>query len=343
MSIGWAIVSTGRHPDLKMTPAINAARDTRVSAVVSRDIGRAQAFAAKHNVANAYDDFDAMLRNSNVQVVYLASPNALHAEQAIKAALAGKHVLCEKPMTTTLRDAHQMVEAAARHNVKLGVGFHLRSHPAHQQLREIVARGSLGVIALAQAQWGGGPRGQVVPPPRPPLQQWWEDPELAGAGGFMGTGVHAVDLLRFVLNDEVVEVSALTDGQREEQPLEHLATLLLRFKSGALATAVSSRRLPDSLNDIVIYGSNGRGGVHGSLTVDLTGKLDIASTSLTTTHTYEPPDPLALYTMQVEAMNRAVQGRGEPLATGYDGLKVVEITLAMVESARTGKLVRIPS
>ena len=78
MAVGWAIVSAGRHPDLKMAPAINAAKDTELVAVVSRDLGRAQQFAAKHHARTTCDDFDAMLRDPAVDVVYLALPNFLH-------------------------------------------------------------------------------------------------------------------------------------------------------------------------------------------------------------------------------------------------------------------------
>lgn len=340
MPLGWAIISTGRHPDQKMAPAINAA-GSEIVAVVSRDRDRAQAFAEKHDARTAYEDVDAMLRDPAVDVVYVASPNHLHVEHVVKAAAAGKHVLCEKPMALTREDCQQMIDACAQADVRLGVGFHLRYHPGHQRLREIVQDGSLGTVGLVQAQWINGVRGQLAPPPRPPLQQWWEAPEMAGTGGFMGTGVHCADLLRYVLDDDVVEVSAVTDGQRDDQPLEHLATLLLRFRSGTMGIIATGRRLPDSLNDIVVYGSDGRGGVHGSLFVNLQGRFQAVGERVNEEQSYEPPDPLLLYTKQVEAFNTSVEEGTEPVASGLDGLRAAEVTLAMVESARTGRLVRI--
>ena len=339
MPFGWAIVSTGRHPDHKMAPAINAAEGSEIAAVVSRDRKRAEEFAAKHGARAAFDDFDEMLRNPSVDALYIASPNSLHAEQTVKAAQAGKHVLCEKPMALTVEDCQRMIDACRAADVRLGVGFHLRAHRGHQRLRELVTNGSLGTIALAQAQFGGGPRGQVKPPPRPPLQQWWEDPELAGAGAFMGTGVHAVDLLRYALDSEVTEVAALNDATAEE-PLEHLVTMALRFANGSLGTLVSSRRLPDSRNDIVVYGSLGRGGVHGSLLVDYRGRLVVTTDALSADEEFGP-DPIALYTAQVEAFAEAAQKGSDPLATGEDGLKAAAVTIAMVESARTGRRVTL--
>ncbi len=341
MSTGWAIVSTGRHPDQKAAPAINAAQDTELVAVFSREMGRAQAFAEKHGARAVYDDFDALLHDPAVDVVYLASPNFLHCEQTVKAAQAGKHVLCEKPMALTVEECRFMMEACHGQNVRLGVGFHLRYHPAHQRLRDLVQDGVLGAIALVQAQWGYGARGQEKPGPRAPLSQWWEDPAMVGAGTWMGSGVHCVDLLRYVLGKEVIEVAAITDAT-EAVPLEHLATVLLRFEDGTLGTAIASRRLPDSRNDVVVYGSHGRCVVRDSLVTDLQGEFEVVSELEQAQEWYAPPDPLAMYVRQVESFNEAVASGTEPAATGWDGLKVVAITEAVVESARTGRRIRLP-
>ena len=123
MAIGWGIVSTGRHPDTKMAPAINEADGASLAAVMSRDMGRAEAFAQKHGSASACDDLDALLRDPAVDVVYIASPNALHAEQTVRAAQAGKHVLVEKPMALSVDDAQRMIDACDMAGVRLGVGF----------------------------------------------------------------------------------------------------------------------------------------------------------------------------------------------------------------------------
>jgi 1,5-anhydro-D-fructose reductase (1,5-anhydro-D-mannitol-forming) len=242
-------------------------------------------------------------------------------------------------MALTVEECRLMVEACQRHQVRLGVGFHLRHHPGHQRLRELVQGGALGTVILAHAQWAYGTRGLERPRPRAPLQQWWEDPALVGAGAWMGSGVHCVDLLRYVLGQEVVEVAAVTDAS-EAEPLENLATVLLRFQNGSLGTAIASRRLPDSRNDLVVYGSGGRGEVRDSLQVDLQGALEVTSAALNTTERY-PLDPLALYVRQVEAFNDAVASSAEPAASGWDGLKVAEVTIAMLESARTGRRVRL--
>ncbi len=102
MAIGWGIVSTGRHPDQKIVPAMKLAEGNRVIAVCSRDRGRAEAFARKHGIPSAYDSLPELLKNPEVQAVFIASPNSLHAEHTKMVAKARKHVLVEKPMAVNV-------------------------------------------------------------------------------------------------------------------------------------------------------------------------------------------------------------------------------------------------
>src|SRR5713226_2657528 len=92
MTLGWAIITTGLHADVKIAPALNATPDAELVAVYSRDQGRAEAFAQKHGAKAAYSDLEALLRDARVEAVFIASPNALHASQTRAAARAGKHV-----------------------------------------------------------------------------------------------------------------------------------------------------------------------------------------------------------------------------------------------------------
>ena len=341
MTLGWAIISTGLHPDNKIAPAIAAAKGSDLVAVYSRDQGRAEEFAQRHGAQAAYSDLDDLLGDSRVGAVFIASPNALHAAQAIKAAQAGKHVLSEKPMATTIEDSVAMVRAGRQAGVKLGVGFNLRQHPGHIKARELIAQGALGRVTLAQGQWGFGVRGQGAPHPRTGLRQWWDQPELVGnASTMMGTGIHVVDILRFMLGQEVTEVAAITDGQTQEQPLEQLAALSLRFSGGAIGTVCCGRVLPDSRNDFTIYGSDGLITGRASLWEARQGRVDIISETVNHTEVCSGTR-LDNFTAEIEDFQRAIETDTQPAATGIDGLRVVEVTLAMIESARTGRSVKI--
>ena len=341
MAFGWGIVSTGLHPDNKIAPAINAAADAELVAVCSRDQGRADEFAARHDASAAYDSLEAMLADSRIDAVFIASPNSLHAAQAIQSAQAGKHVLSEKPMTTTLADALAMVRACRDFGVKLGVGFELRHNPGHILARDLVMDGTLGRVTMAQGQWGFGTRGQEVFPPRTGLRQWWDDPDaIGGASTMMGTGVHVMDLLRFVLGQEVTEVAAITDGQTAERPLEQIAALSLRFSGGTLGTLVCGRLLPDTRNDLALYGINGRFTSRETVWEALKGEIEVVSDTVTRSEAY-PENYLGNFIAQTVDFQNAVAEDRDPAATGVDGLRVVETTLAAIESAHSGRVVKI--
>ena len=341
LALGWAIVSAGNHPDIKIAPAINAAQDAELVAVCSRDQSRADAFAEKHGANAAYSSLDAMLSDSRVEAVFICSPNALHASHGLAAAAAGKHVLCEKPMTTTVDDARSLVRGCREAGVKLGVGYHLRTHPGHILARESIAGGALGTVTLAQSQWGFGVRGQGPPPPRTGLRQWWDQPDLiGGASTMMGTGVHAADLLRFLLGQEIVEVAAITDGQTEEKPLEQLATMCFRFEGGAIGTVCCGRVLPDSRNDFTIYGSDGRVSGRATLWEARQGSVEVVSETVNQAEDYTD-EFLGNFISELHDFRQAVEEDREPAASGVDGLRMVEVTLAMIESAKTGRRVKV--
>jgi 1,5-anhydro-D-fructose reductase (1,5-anhydro-D-mannitol-forming) len=325
------------------------AEDTQLVAVCSRDQARADAFANKHGALIAYTSLEALVEDSRVDVAFIASPNFLHAPYTMIAAQAGKHVLVEKPMAVRVDEAVEMVRTCRAHGVKLGVGFHLRHHPGHQEARRLIGEGVLGTITLVQAQAGGAwPRGrpeisfEVFQEARSGQRSvWWVQPEgVGGAWAMMAMGVHCVDLLRFLLGQDVVEVAALTDGQTQESPLERLATMCLRFDGGTIGTVCCGFKMPDSKNDATLYGSHGRIVLGDSVRTTLQGSLEVVSDTVTTTVAYQQ-DQLALYTRQVEAFNHAIQHDEEPIASGRDGLHVVQVTIAMIESASTGRTVKI--
>lgn len=341
MSVGWAIAGIGSHADLKLAPAMKLADNARLVAVYSRDQDRADAFAERHGADAAYSSLDSMLADSCVDAVFIASPNHLHAPQTIKAAAAGKHVLAEKPMANTVSDAAAMVSACRDHGVKLGMGFELRFHPAHLWARRLIDEGAIGRIRLAHGQWGRGNRGEPEHLPRTGLREWWETPELIGdASVLVGLGVHVFDLFRFLLREEVVEVVAMTDGQTAHQPLEHIATIALRMSSGVIAQVMCGRMLPDTQNDLALYGSDGRFATKETIWEARLGRAEVVSATVNDCETYEY-DYLANFVAELNDFRLALESDRDPSATGEDGLRATQITAAAIESAKTGKVVRV--
>ncbi len=156
MSVGWGVIGIGKVADIAIAPAINADEQSSLAAVCSRSLDRAKAFAEKHGAASGYDDFGEMLLDPNVDAVYIASPNGLHAEQALAAFRSGKHVLVDKPLALEVADARAMVDAAADAEVLLGTGFHLRHKATARAAREAIAAGRLGEVFYAEMACGAG-------------------------------------------------------------------------------------------------------------------------------------------------------------------------------------------
>jgi 1,5-anhydro-D-fructose reductase (1,5-anhydro-D-mannitol-forming) len=149
-----------------------------------------------------------------------------------------------------------------------------------------------------------------------------------------------MDLLQYLMDQPVVEVAALTDGQTAENPLEQAGVVSIRFEDGTLGSIVCGRRVPDTENDAMIYGSEGRIALRGTLWEAMTGSFDVVSETVNTSETYEE-NLLTLYKLQTEAFNRAIQNDETFHSSGEDGLSVVELTSAIIESARTGRAVKV--
>ena len=264
-SVGWGIVGLGRVAGSDIAPAINAAGNSRLVGVVSRDAGRAKQFAQTHGAQSAYDDYDRLLADPDVDVVYIATPNALHADQAVAAARAGKHVLCDKPLATSVAEAERVVAQCAAAGVQLGITFQTRNIEGMHRIREVVASGEIGRVVLAEVEMSPG---------RTLLKGWRTDPSMAGLGTTNNLGVHAYDLLRYLLGSEVVEVCAAF-GYEPGLELDTLSLALLRFDNDALAYVNVNQATPHHRPDLVVHGTTGRilgtnvtrSGLHGEVQI----------------------------------------------------------------------------
>src|SRR3954471_10937634 len=161
---GWGLIGTGRIADERILPGINAFSGNKLVAVVSRDQSRADTFAKKFGAAHAYTRYEDLLRNPDVTVVAIHTPNSLHAEQAIAAAGAGKHVFCDKPMATSVADAERIIAACDKAGVKLAVNFHNRFMPCFVDTKRIIDSGEIGEVQLAilEASPGARPGGRLA-------------------------------------------------------------------------------------------------------------------------------------------------------------------------------------
>ena len=330
---GWGLIGTGRIADDRILPAINAYSGNRLIGVVSRDAERAQQFARKFGAQHAYTDYAALLRNPDVTVVAIHTPNALHAEQAIAAAGAGKHVFCDKPMATTVADAERIVAACERARVKLGVNFHNRYMQCFIDARAVVDSGEIGEVLIAQIEASPGAR------PGGRLGTWRLDEKVAGLGTTYSIGVHIYDILRYILSSEVEKVSAFFDKPRGVMEEMNLSTL--RFANGALAQVNINENAPNPHNDFVIYGTKGRITGRGVTRSRASGELQVLTNDGKTRRTEYPVTNA--HEACVIGFSKALIEDRDPSPSGIDGLRSVQLTEAMARSAWEGVHVRIAS
>lgn len=319
MSIGWGIIGIGMVADIAIAPAINADQGSNLAAVCSRSLDRATAFAQKHGAAAGYDDYTPMLHDPNVDVVYVASPNGLHAEQALAALKSGKHVLVDKPLALEIGDARAMVDAAADAGVRLGVGFHLRYKATAQAARDAIATEQLGEVFYAEMACGAG-KGLY------PYDTWRADPALSGGGTMLHQGVHAIDLVGYLCDSRVVEVTCMIDHPGAEEVFVGSC----RLADGTLANIASHSRRAGTRPDWTVFGTGGW--------LDARGGTSPAPDDVLDLHTDDGTRRLATsttpaYTAEVADFSHAVASGTEPVSSGLDGLRAVAVADALYRAA----------
>lgn len=328
MTLGWGIIGLGRAADTLVAPAITADPNSRLVHVVSRDADRGRSFADRHGAPSASTDYDAMLADPDVNVVAVTSPNALHPEHVFAAAKAGKHILSDKPLAPSAAEAQRMLDACAAAGVRIGLDFQTRHHTSFVEAKRVIDSGEIGEIVAIQVD---------ASPGRIPLGGWRADPSLAGLGAVNNIAVHIYDLLRFLTGSEVTEVSAMFDVGRAEE-LETMPFVLMRFASGALAFANGNQVTPMPLNDIVIHGTAGRIDGRGITRPQQHGEMRIATAAGSRTGQYSSDD---CYERLVAAFSAAILAGRDPDPSGLDGLRCVQLTDAIRQSAREARVIAV--
>jgi 1,5-anhydro-D-fructose reductase (1,5-anhydro-D-mannitol-forming) len=328
MTLGWGVVGTGTAGGNLITPAIAADPGSRLVGFVSRDRERATAFAEQHGAALGTAELEDLLARPDVDVVAIASPNALHPDQAIAAARAGKHVFCDKPLAATVEDAQRVLDECRAAGVRIGIDFQTRHHTAFHEARRVIASGEIGAVIAIQVD---------ASPGAVPLGGWRTDPALAGLGATNNIAVHIHDLLRFLVDDNVVEVAAMFDVGREPV-LERMPMVLMRFSRGAMAFANGNQLTPMPLNDIVIHGTEGRIDGRNITRPMKDGTMRITTAAGERSGAYSSHDA---YERTVRAFREAIEEGRDPNPSGLDGLRSVELSDAIARSAREGRHVTL--
>jgi UDP-N-acetylglucosamine 3-dehydrogenase len=333
-----AIVGCGSIAIHRHVPEYADMASVEIVAFCDVKLERAQKLAAEYG-GIAYKDYNEMLADLDIDAVSVCTPNALHATVSIAAAEAGCHVLCEKPMATNKEEAENMIKAASNHHVLLMIGHNQRMMPPHVKAKEILQSGELGrVISFRTAFGHGGPEGWSIDG----ADSWFFRKEDAYVGAMGDLGVHKADLIRWMLDDEVVEVSAFVENlDKPGSTVDDNAVCLIRMEKGAIGTLTASwTYYKGEDNSTVLYCENGviKIGTDPNDQVIVEkrgGQVERYNVGAIATNEKQVGSGI------IEAFVACVLNGTTPPITGEEGLKSLQVILACMEAADTKRNVTL--
>jgi len=326
-TIRWALIGASHIARQYMVEAIREQDNGEVVAVVSADNVRGRQFADELDIPESYDSVDQMLKHSAIDAVYISTTNELHYGQTLKAAAAGKHVLCEKPLTLTLLQATEMAAACKLARVVFGTNHHLRNAATHRKLRALIHEGAIGKPLFARV-FNANYLPQV-------LQGWRLDRPEAGGGVILDLTVHDADTLRFILNAEPVATVAMsTMGTMTSGSLEDGVMGVLEFDNGVLAQFHDAFTTKFAETGLEFHGTNGSLYARNIMSQEPVGEIVLRTASGDVS---VPVEHEKLYARSVKMFHLAINGNGLPAASGEDGIRSLATALAVQESCKTGR------
>ncbi|TCS18087.1 Gfo/Idh/MocA family oxidoreductase [Caulobacter sp. BK020] len=336
--VGFAIVGLGKLSLGQLIPGLKAARNARLAAVVSGHPDKARRVAAENGLpADAvygYDDYDRIAKDPRIQVVYIVLPNALHAEHTIKALKAGKHVLCEKPMATTIADAEAMIAAAKAASRHLMIAYRCHYEPLNLDVMRRLRAKSLGRVRQINTTMGR------QADPSDPSDAWRLDAALSGAGALGDMGVYGISAARYLLNEEPVAVQAWAWTDPADPRFKQTQDLInwqFRFPSGVIANGSTSFGYAPTMAFEAIC-------EQGRLVADPAAFYGGNRLIVVKGGQAQPPIPAPpgdQFAREMDWMADVVRGKAPMVSPGEEGLQDMRLMQAILDSAaRDGATVR---
>lgn len=331
-SLRWGLVGASTIAREWMIPAFRAVADQEAVAICSSSLERATSFGQDHGLPLVFDDLTAFLDCPEIDAVYISTTNEHHVAAIEAAARAGKHILCEKPLALSVADARRAVRFCEESGVVLATNHHFRNNACARVARELIAAGELGRPVAARVT-------QALLLPEE-LRGWRLTDLEKGGGVILDLAVHDADLLRFVLQDEVIAVKAMsTSTGLKDGGLDDTALGVMRFSRGVLASFYDAYNSPDGGSSLEIHGTT------GSLIIpDALDERLIARAYLRRGEQEQELDLGATEDLYVYGLRRfaaAVAGAGVPAASAEDGVRSLAVALAVQRSAMDGTEVSV--
>ena len=320
------ILGFGLHGERRLAAAFQQTRNSRLAGIWRRDQERAQADAIRHHVEHVFASPEELCASPAIDAVFVATPDAMHCEHTLLALRHDKAVLCEKPLAMHAMEAKRMAEAAKAAGRVFGVAQNFRYNRSLERMQAMVAGGVIGKPVFASCHFCFLSEKSA--------RTWIENSSMACGGPIGDIGIHAIDALRFVLQQDVVAVSTLAIPDGATGRLEATAALTLEMSGGALATVqVSFRALYRTLLEVT--GTTGVLTAESGLTVDR--PVTIVHHAGGEVKAREEVSNSDAYSRMLDAFSSAVEGKSSFASTGEDGVRNQRVLDAAFRSWRSGR------
>ncbi len=335
--LGYAIVGLGYYGLQTILPQFVNCEHSRVTALVSGDRAKALATATKYGVPErsiyTYADFDRIRDNPDVDIVYVCLPNSMHAEYTIRAAKAGKHVMCEKPMAISVAECEAMIRACKTAGKKLMIGYRCHFEPFNLEAMRLAKSGAAGKIRYVRSEHGfvqGDPN------------KWRLKRALSGGGSLMDMGIYSLQAARYMTGEEPIAVTARESTDRRDprfREVEDVIEWTLEFPSGAIAGCQSMYSA--NQNHVLLMGDKGRIELEPATRYD-GNKMWTGRDGRETAITSPPPGPgKTQFAGQLDHLAECILDGREPIVSGEEGLRDMRIVEAIYRSVREGRTVKL--
>ncbi|MEH2465091.1 Gfo/Idh/MocA family protein [Nostoc sp.] len=341
--LGFAIVGLGRLALEEIMPAFAECKLAKPTALVSSDAAKANQVAQQYgikpqNIYN-YQNYDNLRNNPDVDVIYIVLPNSMHREYTVRGAKAGKHILCEKPMATTVEDAQKMIDACKQADRKLMIAYRCQYEPHHRAMIQMIRSKELGTVKMIQADNGQNQGGD--------LNQWRLKHALAGGGCLPDVGVYCLNATRYLTGEEPIAISAqtfTTPGDPRFKEVEESVTFQMRFPSGVLAICSTSYGFHEARR-FRVFGSDAWGQLDPGFSYN--GLRMMISRKSSTNSMAENVSEVRIgeknqFALEIDHMADCVIGNKQPYTPGEEGLQDQKLIALIYEAAQTGKTITLP-
>lgn len=329
--IRYAVVALGWIVQEDVLPAFVNTENSELAALISGDETKQEKLGKKYNVPTySYEQYEECLKKENIDAVYIGSPNHLHLEHTERAAKVGVHVLCEKPMAITEDECKQMINAAKENNVKLMIAYRLHFDKANMEAVKIVQSGKIGELRFFDSVFS-----QQVAEGNVRLREPLEN----GGGSFYDMGIYCINAVRYLFQDEPTEVFAFiaNNGEKRFEKVDEMTSVSMRFPKERLAHFTSSFGAASTAT-LRVVGTKGDLLMDSAYTYAGDLKQEITVDGEKQEQSYPAGDQFGA---EIQYFSDCVLNNKEPEPCGREGLADVRIIRAILESAQTGKPVKL--